>query len=125
MRPGITRIAAVNAGCKAGMIFMGDNGIFAGSKTREQSRSRTVSPRLFTVLMHNDDYTTMEFVVQVLETVFRKSAVEANRIMLSVHLQGVGVCGSFPFEIAETKVSRVHSLAREAGFPLKCSLQQD
>ena len=104
---------------------MGDNGIFAGAKTRERNRSRTVSPRLFTVLMHNDDYTTMEFVVQVLETVFRKSAAEANRIMLSVHMQGVGVCGTFPLEIAETKVARVHSLAREAGFPLKCSLQQD
>jgi ATP-dependent Clp protease adaptor protein ClpS len=74
--------------------------------------------------MHNDDYTTMEFVVMVLESVFRKSSMEANRIMLNVHSRGVGVCGDFPFEIAETKVTRVHKLAREAGFPLRCSIEE-
>ncbi len=88
------------------------------------ARDRVATPPLFNVLLLNDDYTTMEFVVQVLETIFHKSATEANRIMLNVHMQGVGVCGTFPFEIAETKVARVHDLARKEGFPLKCSLEQ-
>ena len=95
------------------------------SRVAEKSRSRTASPPMFKVLMHNDDYTTMEFVVQVLEAVFRKSPAEANQIMLNIHFKGVGMCGAFPFEIAETKVARVHSLARDGGFPLKCSLEEE
>lgn len=90
----------------------------------EKTETRTASPPLFKVLMHNDDYTSMEFVVEMLETVFHKPPPEANRIMLSIHFQGAGVCGTFPFEIAETKVVRVHSLAKEEGFPLKCSLEE-
>jgi ATP-dependent Clp protease adaptor protein ClpS len=89
-----------------------------------QSRSRTATPPLFRVLMHNDDYTTMEFVVQMLEGVFHKPPPEATRIMLNIHVRGVGECGVFPFEIAEAKVDRVHALARESGFPLKCSIEQ-
>lgn len=95
------------------------------SRSVEQARSHRVTPARFKVLMLNDDYTTMEFVVQMLQTVFRKPATEANRIMLSVHLRGSGLCGIYPWEIAETKVARVHALAREAGFPLKCSIEQD
>ncbi|AMV73189.1 ATP-dependent Clp protease adapter protein ClpS [Desulfuromonas sp. DDH964] len=97
-----------------------------GSSTRklEQTRERAVSPALFKVLMLNDDYTTMEFVVEVLEAVFHKSPTEANRIMLSVHQRGSGLCGIYPWEIAETKVARVHARARAAGFPLKCSIEQ-
>lgn len=93
-------------------------------ETRVRSRSRTSTPPLFKVLMHNDDYTTMEFVVQMLEMVFHKSPAEAQRIMLNIHLNGIGMCGTFPWEIAETKVNRVHLLARESGFPLKCSLEE-
>ena len=73
--------------------------------------------------MHNDDYTTMEFVVEALIRVFHKSPTEANRIMLQVHMQGRGICGTYPFEIAETKVYQVHSRAKEAGFPLKCTME--
>lgn len=102
---------------------MARDGISGGTRSQEQSRVRQVSPPLFKVLMHNDDYTTMEFVVQVLQEVFHKPATEANRIMLSVHLRGAGLCGVFPWEIAETKVARVHAVAREAGFPLKCSIE--
>lgn len=90
-----------------------------------RSRSDVALPPLFKVLLHNDDYTSMEFVIAVLETVFRKSATEANRIMLSVHVQGVGVAGVYPFEVAETKVSRVQVIAREEGFPLRCSLEEE
>jgi ATP-dependent Clp protease adaptor protein ClpS len=84
----------------------------------------TKRPPMYTVLMHNDDYTTMEFVVEALITVFRKQPTEANRIMLNIHFKGSGVCGTYPYEIAETKVIKVHNLARKAGFPLRCSLEQ-
>lgn len=94
------------------------------TRVREKSHAQTVHPSLYKVLMHNDDYTTMEFVVHVLEAVFHKSTVEANRIMLNIHVKGVGMCGTYPFEIAETKVSRVHALARDAGYPLRCSLEE-
>lgn len=93
-------------------------------RVAEKSRSRTENPPLFKVLMHNDDYTTMEFVIQVLEGVFRKPPPEATRIMLNIHVKGVGMCGVFPFEIAETKIGQVHALARKEGYPLKCSLEE-
>lgn len=95
-----------------------------GTRTADQSRTRPAVPPLFQVLMHNDHYTTMEFVVRVLETIFHKAPTEANRIMLNVHMGGVGLCGIYPFEIAETKVLQVHGLARKEGFPLKCSLEE-
>lgn len=91
---------------------------------QEQEAVHVASPSLFRVLMHNDDYTTMEFVVEVLETVFHKTPPEAHRIMLRIHHEGMGVCGIFPHEIAETKVARVHRMARQAGFPLRCSLEE-
>ena len=80
-------------------------------------------PRHCRVLLHNDDYTTMEFVVGILCTVFQKSQDEAVKIMLAVHERGRGDCGVYPAEIAETKVSIVHGRARAAGFPLRCSLE--
>ena len=82
------------------------------------------TPSLFKVLMHNDNYSTMEFVVNILETVFRKSSTEANQIMLNVHLKGVGLCGIYPFEIAETKVSEVDAAAGREGFPLRCTVEE-
>ena len=91
------------------------------SGTKGQAKSG--DPARFKVLMHNDDYTTMEFVVQVLQEVFHKSATEANQIMLNIHFKGLGICGFYPFDIAETKVARVHVVARDAGFPLRCSLE--
>jgi len=90
----------------------------------KQSRSKSGLPSLFKVLMHNDDYTTMEFVVNALEMIFHLPPAEAHRVMLNIHTQGVGVCGTYPYEIAETKVARVHSLAGQAGYPLKCSLER-
>lgn len=77
----------------------------------------------FRVLMHNDDYTTMDFVVTVLERVFFKSPSEANNIMLRIHRHGVGICGEFSHQIAESKVTKVHRMARERGFPLCCSVE--
>jgi ATP-dependent Clp protease adaptor protein ClpS len=81
-------------------------------------------PPMYRVLLHNDDYTTMEFVVEILQKVFHKSPTEATRIMLLVHKSGVGVCGVFPAEIAETKVEVVHHLAKKHGFPLQCSMEE-
>ena len=81
-------------------------------------------PRRYKVLLHNDDYTTMEFVVHVLKTVFGKSESEASLVMLKVHQEGVGVCGIYTAEIAEAKVVMVHHMARKKGFPLKCTMEE-
>jgi ATP-dependent Clp protease adaptor protein ClpS len=81
-------------------------------------------PSMFKVLLLNDDYTTMDFVVEILMNVFGKSFEAATEIMLNVHRKGSGVCGIFPLEIAETKIDTVHSLAREKGFPLRCALEE-
>ncbi len=82
-------------------------------------------PPVYKVLLHNDDYTTMEFVVEILMNVFNKAIEEATRIMLNVHQQGIGVCGAYSYEVAETKVDTVHLLAHENGFPLKCSMEKE
>ena len=82
-------------------------------------------PPLYKVMLLNDDYTTMEFVVEVLVYVFQKSGEQATQIMLNVHRSGVGVCGIYPLEIAETKVDTVLTLARENGFPLKCIMERE
>jgi len=95
---------------------------------REDLESRTEEklqePPMYKVLLHNDDYTTMEFVVEILQSVFYKSPTEATRIMLLVHKSGSGVCGVFTAEVAETKVELVHHLARKNGFPLQCSMEE-
>jgi ATP-dependent Clp protease adaptor protein ClpS len=92
---------------------------------RSDTRDEVKEPPMYRVLLHNDDYTTMEFVVEVLMYVFNKSPESAAKIMLNVHREGVGVCGVFPHEIAETKVDTVHNLARESGYPLRCSMEQE
>lgn len=81
-------------------------------------------PPMYKVLLHNDDYTTMEFVVEVLQKVFHKPPAEATHIMLLVHKNGLGVCGVYTAEVAETKVELVHHLARKSGFPLQCSMEE-
>lgn len=81
-------------------------------------------PPMYKVLLHNDDYTTMDFVVLILETVFNKDTAEATRIMLNVHNQGVGIAGVYTREIGETKISVVHEMARKNQYPLKCSLEK-
>ncbi|RIH84887.1 ATP-dependent Clp protease adapter ClpS [Calidithermus roseus] len=93
------------------------------TKTKTQIRTRT--PQLYKVLLLNDDYTPMDFVVDVLMRFFRKSELEATRIMLAVHHQGVGVCGVYPFEIAETKVNQVMEAAAEEGHPLQCIMEPE
>jgi ATP-dependent Clp protease adaptor protein ClpS len=81
-------------------------------------------PPMYKVLLHNDDYTTMEFVVEILQKIFHKTSVEATHIMLLVHKTGSGVCGVFTEDVAETKVEIVHHLARKSGFPLRSSMEE-
>jgi ATP-dependent Clp protease adaptor protein ClpS len=82
-------------------------------------------PRRFRVLLHNDDYTTMDFVIDILMNVFGKGFEEATAIMLAVHERGLGACGVFTEEVAETKVAQVRDKARRAGFPLRCSMEEE
>ncbi|MBW1641450.1 MAG: ATP-dependent Clp protease adapter ClpS [Deltaproteobacteria bacterium] len=82
-------------------------------------------PPMYRVLLHNDDYTSMEFVVHVLMIVFHKSYEDATQIMLNVHRSGIGVCGVFTYEVAETKVDLVHTMAEEIEFPLKCTMEKE
>ena len=90
----------------------------------QQIEEKLELPPMYKVLLHNDDYTTMEFVVEILQQVFHKSAAEATHIMLLVHKTGLGVCGVFSEDLAETKVEIVHHLARKSGFPLRCSMEE-
>ena len=91
----------------------------------ERTRQETKKPELFKVLLLNDDYTTMDFVVEILESVFNKPPAEAYRIMMAVHTQGQGLCGVYPFEVAETKVATVVDLARGQGFPLRATMEPE
>jgi ATP-dependent Clp protease adaptor protein ClpS len=91
----------------------------------EKSRQKTARPSMYKVFLLNDDYTTMEFVVEVLERIFSRSKVEATGIMLHVHRNGKGLAGVYTREIAETKISQVHSLARDNGYPLKCDMEKE
>jgi ATP-dependent Clp protease adaptor protein ClpS len=79
---------------------------------------------MYRVLLHNDDYTTMDFVVEILISVFHKPAAEATRIMLDVHKRGMGICGVYTYDIAMTRVAMVHQLARKREFPLRCSIDE-
>ena len=85
----------------------------------------TREPPLFKVLLHNDDYTTMEFVVSILVNIFQKSRHEATAIMLNVHNEGIGIAGVFTREVCETKISIVHELAKKNGFPLRCTMEKE
>ena len=90
-----------------------------------ESRERLKKPPLFRVLLHNDDFTTMEFVVEVLKRVFNKEDGDAFRVMWAVHTQGVGCAGVYTYEVAEMKVERVTQMAREQEFPLLCTVEEE
>ena len=91
----------------------------------EETRDKTRKPTLYKVILLNDDYTTMEFVLHVLETVFHKTPATAHRIMMQVHLEGHAVCGAYSYEVAETKVATVQGLAKREGFPLQATLEEE
>ena len=107
----------------AGGNDSGDRGIGTGIVTK--TRPKTKKPSLYKVLILNDDYTPMEFVVHVLERFFAKQRDEAVQIMLHVHRHGVGICGVYTFEVAETKVAQVIELARRHQHPLQCTMEKE
>src|SRR5437870_8781573 len=101
----------------------GKDGTGTGIVTK--TRPKVKKPSMYKVLMLNDDYTPMEFVVHILERFFAKSRQEATRIMLHVHRRGVGICGVYTYEVAETKVTQVMDFARQHQHPLQCTLEKD
>lgn len=104
---------------------MGNRAVKTREDTIVERKQETKKPPLYKVFLLNDDYTTMDFVVYVLERFFDKPGVEATQIMLNVHRKGVGLCGVYTNEIAETKVKVVHEFARERQFPLKCIMERE
>ncbi|HOQ61725.1 MAG TPA: ATP-dependent Clp protease adaptor ClpS [Vicinamibacterales bacterium] len=98
---------------------MADDRPETGRSVSERTRAEPREPDLYHVKLLNDDYTTMAFVVAVLEAVFDKRPAEAYRIMMQVHTEGQAVCGTYPWDIAETKVAATHALAEDQGFPLR------
>ena len=97
------------------------------SKTKKKisSESKNDTPPLYKVILHNDDYTSMEFVVTILMSVFEKSLEKATKMMLNIHNRGKEMCGIYPRQIAETKVETVHNLAANKGFPLKSTMEKE
>ena len=89
------------------------------------TKTRQEKPKRYKVLIHNDDYTTMEFVVYVLKTIFKHSPASSTRLMLAIHRVGMGVAGVYAKEIAETRVEQTMALSRETGHPLQCSMEQE
>jgi ATP-dependent Clp protease adaptor protein ClpS len=109
---------------------MGDEGDDGGSRRPgtgvvTRTKPKTKKPSMYKVLMLNDDYTPMEFVIYVLERFFSKAREEATHIMLHVHQRGVGICGVYSYEVAETKVTQVMDFARQNQHPLQCTLEKD
>jgi len=98
---------------------------FDGAVVAPESKEKLKKPSLFKVLIHNDDFTTMEFVVYVLQSVFQHNEADAFRIMLQVHTQGIGVAGVYTYEVAEMKVEKVAQLARANEYPLLCTLEEE
>lgn len=109
------------------LVFAQDNDPFheeeSGVVVKEGQKTQL--PKKFKVLMHNDDYTTMEFVILVLKKFFRKEQEEAERIMWKIHHEGYGICGVFIFEVAESKANQVIRYARDNGHPLKCTIEPE
>ena len=96
-----------------------------GIETITRDKISTREPKMYRVILLNDDFTTMDFVVAILETVFKKSPAEAVQIMLQVHNKGRGLCGVYAKQIAEAKVEQVHKKARAAGYPLRCTFEEE
>ncbi len=96
-----------------------------GTGTVTLTRTKTKKPSMYKVLLLNDDYTPMEFVIYVLQRFFSKSAEDATKVMLHVHQNGVGICGVFTYEVAETKVTQVMDLAQQHDHPLQCTMEKD
>ena len=106
------------------MHAMADRQDQTGGAVKERIERKAQEPTLYNVVLLNDDYTTMEFVMDILETLFQKSPAEAYRIMMHVHRNGRGLAGVYTFEVAETKAEQVASLAADAGYPLRATIEE-
>jgi len=103
----------------------GEGGVATDTKTKTKTKTKLARPKLYKVILHNDDYTTMEFVVAILQGIFHRSEAEATAIMLHIHRHGAGVGGIYPYAIAEAKVSEVMQVAEKADYPLLCTMEPD
>jgi ATP-dependent Clp protease adaptor protein ClpS len=103
---------------------MADGQHHSDSAVKERVKTERREPTQYKVVLLNDDYTTMEFVIRVLESIFHKSPAEAYRIMMHVHVHGSGIAGVYPWEVAETKVETVTTMAREAEYPLRATIEE-
>lgn len=92
---------------------------------KEEDKIDIKKPKLYKVLMHNDDYTTMEFVIEVLTKIFNRSVIEATKIMFDVHKKGIGIAGIYTYDIAKTKLNQAMDMAKESGFPFKLSMEEE
>ncbi len=104
---------------------MAQTGTNISIRSSSKRREKSSLPPMYKVIILNDDYTTMDFVVEILIKIFRKTLEKANEIMLNVHRSGKGICGIYTREIAETKIETVHTLAQAQGFPLKCTMEKE
>lgn len=95
------------------------------SKVIERTKLKIKEPKKYKVIMHNDDFTTMEFVVAILNIIFNKDFEEANRIMMEVHKSGKGIAGRYPYDIAISKTNKAMTMAKEEGFPFKLTVEED
>lgn len=92
---------------------------------KEENKVKVKKPKMYKVVMHNDDYTTMEFVIKVLTEVFNKDAIEATKIMYDVHKKGIGIAGVYTYDIARTKLNQAMGMAEKSGFPFKLSMEEE
>ena len=106
-------------------IINGNNDEDGEGGTATIIKNKVELPKKYKVLLHNDDYTTMEFVIYILQSVFHKSIEEAEKIMMEVHRSGIGLCGIYTFEIAESKSKKVEILAKQNAHPLRCSIEPE
>ncbi|MDR2149255.1 MAG: ATP-dependent Clp protease adaptor ClpS [Spirochaetaceae bacterium] len=105
------------------MPVFGGDGINTVLKKKDKTKGQFKEPEDFRVVLLNDHFTTMDFVMEVLMTIFHKGRLEARKIMLDVHRKGRGVVGHYPFDIAQTKVNQVHAIAQQNEFPLRCVIE--
>jgi len=112
-------------------IFTENHSTNSWKLTQEEWDEETITseevqrPKKYKVILHNDDYTTMEFVIEVLRKVFHLSTADSEKVMLEVHNQGSGICGTYSFDIAETKVQQVMDMAKSSGHPLLCTMEEE
>ena len=104
---------------------MAGNAGNSGTELKQREEQQSKEPDMFRVVLLNDDYTTMDFVVYVIQKVFHKPAAEATKIMMDVHKKGKGIVGVYPYDIARTKVGQVKKLARESEYPLECIIEKE